>query len=324
LQPIENADKIVLAMVLGWQVIVKKDEFNVGDLGIYFSIGSILDKDNKEFDFLEGKPLRTKKMRGVLSQGLMTSLAILQDYNTDSLSVKEGDDVTGIVKVKKWIPEEELAEYDVDKTKAPFPPFIPKTNEERVQGIPQQLKSLDGKNIVITQKFDGTSTTYIVMDNKFMICGRNNLLLKGDTTSYHYFEIAERYKLEEKMLGLKKLMAIQGEIIAGKINGNRHKIKETDFYVFNIYDISAGHYMDWNEVVEITDQLGLKRVTLVYQGPMKPEWMDVKNLLELADKQKYESGAIAEGIVLKSDSKFYPSRFSCKVISNEYLLKYKL
>ena len=324
LQPIAKADRIVLATVLGWQVIVKKDEFKIGDLGIYYSIGSILDKDNTEFDFLKGKPLKTTKMRGVLSQGLMTPLDVLKYYNIDPSSVKEGDDVTNIVKVIKWIPEEELSVYAEDATKLPFPSFVPKTDEQRVQDIPERLKSLEGKDIVITIKRDGTSTTYIVTGDTFKICGRNKILLQSDASTSHYFEIAERYNLEEKMIALKRSLAIQGEITGSKINGNRHKVTENDYFVFNIYDIDAAHYLDWDEIVEITDKLGLKHVELIYQGPAKPEYMNVSDLLALADKQRYEHGTIAEGIVLKTDSKFYPSRFSCKIISNEYLLKYKL
>ena len=35
IQPIPNADAIVVAKVKGWNVVVKRDEFKVGDLAVY-------------------------------------------------------------------------------------------------------------------------------------------------------------------------------------------------------------------------------------------------------------------------------------------------
>src|SRR5689334_16933923 len=98
IEPIEKADKIELATVLGWQVVVLKNQFKVGDLCIYFSIDSILDPDNPNTSFLEGKRLKTKKLLKVLSQGLVGSLDWLLYYNTefDLNNFKEGDDVSNI------------------------------------------------------------------------------------------------------------------------------------------------------------------------------------------------------------------------------------
>jgi RNA ligase (TIGR02306 family) len=94
--PISGADLIVLAEIQGWKCIVKKNEFNVGDLCIYFSIDAIPDltDPNTEFMTKRGGRIRTIKMRGVISQGLIGQLTWLSDrgHNIDTLS--EGDDVT--------------------------------------------------------------------------------------------------------------------------------------------------------------------------------------------------------------------------------------
>ena len=90
-RPIEGADRIELVGVLGWQCIAKKDEFDIGDYCIYIEIDSIVDKENPDFAFLENKhyKIKTMKMKGVLSQGIVFPLSILkgQTYNL-------GDDVT--------------------------------------------------------------------------------------------------------------------------------------------------------------------------------------------------------------------------------------
>lgn len=327
IEPIPEADKIELAKVLGWQVVVKKDECKIGEKAIYVNIGTTLDKTNKHFAFLEGKPIKTKKIRGVISQGIIFPMSILPDFGVDPATLNEGDDVTQILKVEKWIPDEELTTYDTsdpDKAKMPFPQMIPKTDEDRVQNVTAKLKKLDGLNVVVTQKFDGTSTTYAYIGGKFMICGRNFWLVKETASSKHYFEIAQFHNLEDKMTKYGKNIAIQGEIIGPKIGGNRHRVFKNEFYVFNIYDIDAGQYLDWNEINVITSELGLNTVTCIHQGVMKPEWMESNNLLKLAEEQMYKNNVIAEGIVLKTDSRTYPFRFSCKAISNKYLLRYNL
>jgi len=78
LTPIEGKDRIELADILGWQAIVKKGEFEVGGLCLFFEIDSIL-PDRPEFEFLRDKKFRIKTMRmgGVLSQGLAWPIDIL-------------------------------------------------------------------------------------------------------------------------------------------------------------------------------------------------------------------------------------------------------
>lgn len=331
LEPILGADRIVLATVLGWQVIVKKDEFQVGDLAIYYSIGAILPKDDPNTSFLKNRVIKTIKMRGTLSQGLLGPLSWLSSYGIDIALIKEGDDLTEKLNVKKWVPTEEMSLYtNDDGTKGPFPQIIRKTDEDRVQNAPKRLRELANKPIIITQKYDGTSTTFMVFNNVFTICNRNNTLLVETPEGQPYFEMAKRYDLANTMVKLGKNLAIQGETIGQrkdgkyKINGNRHQINDFEFYVFNIFDIDRQYYMNWSEILEITTLLGLKTVLVVYQGLMKDEWLNSKALIDLATEQRYEGGQICEGIVIKSDLGYGFPRTSFKSISNEYLLKYKL
>lgn len=351
IEPIFGADKIELVSVLGWKVITRKGEYQIGDLAIYFSINSILPNE-PQFEFLKGKPLKTVKMRGVISQGLMGPLIWLPKGLPDDM-LKEGTDVTTIMNIKKWIPKEEEELYVKDKEG--FPINIRKTDEPRIQNCCKNLNDLLGANIIITQKYDGTSTTFAYSDNKFKIYSRNFLLQEGKE-SQHYYEIAKRYDLETKMSNLGKNIAIQGELIGPKINCNRHNVKENEYYVFNIFDIDRQYYMTWDELLVIASNLGLKTVPVVYRGLMKVEYSVLSNLLDLASSQKYSDTSLAEssnvshsldtakidkssnartshssdlsilaeGIVVKTDLPYGFPRISFKVISNEYLLKHKL
>jgi RNA ligase (TIGR02306 family) len=299
--------------------------------------------NNPNTAFLEGKVLKTKKMRGTLSQGLLAPLHWVTDYipvddlersskfyNLDPTSLNENDDVTEILQVKKWVPKEEMSLYTNDGTKGAFPILVRKTDEERVQNCSRKLSELRGVNVVVTQKYDGTSTTYMCFENNFTVCGRNNALLVETTGDFHYFEIAKRYSLKENMLKLGKNLAIQGEIIGQKkdgkfkVNGNRHKVSDFEFYVFNIFDIDRQYYLNWDEILEIVNPLGLKTVPVIYRGIMQDKWLSVESLIELATEQRYDTEEICEGIVVKTDLPYGYPRTSFKVISNEYLLKYKL
>lgn len=195
LRPIEGADKIELAGILGWQCIVKKNEFKVGDLAIYVEIDSIMPSDNPDFAFLESKhyKIKTMKMRGVISQGIIFPLSVLHDGKTYDI----GDDVTDTLKIKQveddvpkqqvkdpaaaikqrhkklfknkvflWFMKFKWFRKTVYKLLAPkkkpknFPDWIVKTDETRLQNMPFVLDTYKDKPMVVTEKLDGTSTSF--------------------------------------------------------------------------------------------------------------------------------------------------------------------
>lgn len=321
IEPIPEADNIVLATVLGWNVVIQKNTHEIGELAIYFSIGSILDKVNPDTSFLKGKVLKSRKIKGVLSQGLLGPLSWLQYYNVDPKSVVEGQDVTEIMQVRKYVSKDEKELYGEpnELNRIKYPEFIPKTAERRLQNIPHELERLKGQEVVITQKYDGTSTTYITHNGKFAICSRNFLLAKQEDSISHHFKIADKYDLENKMLKLNRNIAIQGELIGPNIGPNAHGVKCLEYYVFNIYDIDQHSYLDYQEVVNIINQLGLKMVPVIYVGPMKDEWLSVPALLALAEEQLYLNGEPGEGIIVKTNGLVGSQRLSFKAISNKYL-----
>ena len=86
-RPIEDAEMIELAVVDGWKCVTKKGEYSAGDAVIYCEIDSFLPV-REEFEFLrksslksmderEGFRLRTVKLRGQISQGLLIDPSIL-------------------------------------------------------------------------------------------------------------------------------------------------------------------------------------------------------------------------------------------------------
>jgi RNA ligase (TIGR02306 family) len=345
IEPIVGATAIELAHVMGWQCVVKKDEFKVNEMCIYVCIDSILDPSNVNFSFLEGRQLKTKMILNTLSQGLVGPLKWITDIEKDFdlKTLKVDDDVTNLLKIKKYVESTELTEYvDNNKSGKPsirFPSFVPKTDEERIQNLKNVFTNILGKNIVITRKEDGTSTTFIYFskNNKsnkndknesiekvYMMCGRNwqiNDPISG--SNKHYFEIQKKFDIKNKMQTLDKNIAIQGEIVGPKIGGNKLKLSELDYRVFNIYDIDNRYYLPWDQVVEITNILGLNRVPLIYKGICDEKFGDTASLMKLAESLEYVPDQSAEGIVVKTDYGVDHPRISFKVISNKFLLKNK-
>lgn len=266
LEPIDGADFIELATVLGWHVVVKKDEFHVGDLCVYFEIDSLLPEDNPVFDFLKNskgkqKALKTKKLKGVVSQGLVMPCSILPIGET----FHEGDDVTEILKVKKYEPPE-IDFYKGMDVRAmrlsTFPAFIPKTDETRVQVLQEQLNKANGQKFVVTEKIDGTSFTSFIRDGKFGICSRN-MEVSLDVPS-PYSDIAIKYNLKEKFEKLRDTIipydfAIQGEIIGKAIQKNKYNLEGIDCKLFNFYNIDRQKDVGFffSNVTEYTEFAGI-------------------------------------------------------------------
>lgn len=330
-----------MATVLGWHCVVKKGEFKIGDKVVYLEIDSIPPADNPDFDFLKNskgkiKPIKTKKIRGVFSQGLIMPLSVLHT-NDD---IEEGTDVTEVLGIEKK--EDEIIEfYKASKAfrKSTFPPFIHKTDETRVQVLQKQLDVAQGKVFVATEKVDGTSFTAFIRDGKFGICSRNmEVDLEVDSP---YSAIAKKYKLKEKFERLRELVvdfdfAIQGEIIGVGIQGNKYKESEYECYLFNFFNIDRqkdiGFFADDEEQEEfngwtlgnIASYLTMKTVPIVDDNFIMTNEID--KLVEYSvGKSILNPKQEREGVVFRlkhnREMSQYGERISFKAINPYFLVK---
>lgn len=162
-QPIENADSIEKVRVKEWWVVAQKGTFMPGSKCIYFEIDSFLPL-LPQFDFLlkgtkpkkmlvdgkeiEGLRLKTVRLRGQISQGLVIPLS--EFFDTD---MEIGEDVSENLNILKWEPPIPANLSGV--MKGFFPGFIPKTDEERIQNCSDLLEKHKGEIFYITEKLDG-------------------------------------------------------------------------------------------------------------------------------------------------------------------------
>lgn len=324
IQPIENADNIEVATVDGWKVVVVKSEFKAGQPVIYCEIDSILPVRD-EFEFLrksshivlpdgsEGFRLKTIKLRGQISQGLLLPLATLGD----GVQVKPGDDVTATLGITKYEPMVVPAD---DCIKGFFPHFVPKTDEERIQNLKAKFDTFKDKKFYVSEKVDGTSATFYLRNESFGVCSRN-YELKTDSGNT-LCRVASKHSIEAKLRNLGRNIAIQAEVIGPKIQGNQYVINGNECYVFNIYDIDQQSYLKKYEMEKICKDLALPTCPVVSDGKDLPA--TIAGVLAEADGQsKVNNKKKREGLVFVFDGNNPGERISFKAISNKYLLKAK-
>ena len=320
IQPIAGADAIVVATVRGWKVVVKKDEFKVGDLAVYFEIDSFL-PIRPQFEFLrkssykrmgsvEGFRLKTIRLRGQISQGLLTPIP-------EGISnPKEGDDLTEALDVVKYEPP--IPAQLAGKIKGTFPSFIPKTEEIRIQNFESEVGfSPVGERAYVTEKLDGTSFTCYFNNGVFGVCGRNWEL--SETSDNSLWRMANLLQLKEKMTKHGKNIALQGELVGAGINGNLYGLSDHRLFFFTGYDIDKGRRMFFDELEWVLFGLDLQMVPVLekYGFVIPNESNIVDYMLKYAEgKSVLNMEVDREGVVVRGLER----EFSFKAISNTYLL----
>jgi RNA ligase (TIGR02306 family) len=327
LRPIPDADAIECAVIGGWTAVVKKGEFKVGDLAVYCEIDSWIPhalapflskgKEPRMFDGIAGERLRTMKLRGQLSQGLLLPLSTLTMVESELF---EGLDVSfplGIVKYEAPIPAQLAGEV-----KGMFPGWIQKTDQERVQNLKEEFDYWLREQHVweITEKLDGSSMTVYLRDGEFGVCSRNLELKPSETNSL--WKVAVRNDLELKLRRANRNLALQGELIGEGIQGNPYKQKGQEFFLFDIYDIDTSKYFTPAERKEFVEEHDIKHVPVLAFGAELADTLGVNSIdgiLRFAEGKSVMGmiGCEREGVVFKSKA----MQCSFKAISNKFLLK---
>lgn len=331
LRPIDGADAIECAVIGGWNVVVKKGEYTAGDLAVYLEIDSFVPtalapfltkaghfpksysvtNEDGTVTTVEGERLKTIRLRGQLSQGLLLPLSVCTMI--DSL-LFEGLDVTlplGIVKWEKPVPAQ-LAGL----VRGNFPTAIPKTDQERCQNLVKEIHAAieAGLTFEVTEKLEGSSMTCYLIDGEFGVCSRNLDLKRDENNSFWATAIRDHIETKMRDNAFEGGFAIQGELIGPGIQGNIYKLARTEFFVFDVYDIKRGEYLKPDERRALIGTMGMRHApVLSTERTLAP----VAMMLDWADGKSVLGDTLREGIVFKQ----VDGGMSLKAISNKYLLK---
>lgn len=327
----------------GYEAIVPVRN-NVGDRMVFIQEGSILPEDPKwEFlrkrcyrDSLKGflitpmtmgaKDDNGEKGSKVKSWGLCVSL---EEVGLD-VNLKAGTDVTDLLNIRKYEPDEE----DASPTKSKKPKFIqfclnhkalrwigklwlkfnvaPKTSkafptdviqksdETTIQNCKELISKFEGKEAFITAKMEGQSFTCsldLKRKRKFYICSRNNRFIKRDSSSELFYEAAERYDIENKLKEYYKknkiVLVIQGEQCGPKIQGNIYNFIKPFWFVFRMKGYENGKWVEYNypKMEKIAHELDIATVPLIaHVEDLGKEFSSIQSLVDYAEKLYWVPG----------------------------------
>lgn len=359
--PIEKADSLELVRVGGWKCVAKIGEFKPGDVAVYFEVDSLLPLDNPIFAFLAGRNeytveekqysrLRTMKMRGQLSQGLAVPLDGFQfaeelsdliadevldlgitnntfiEFGQDALDKFDLTEKLGVLKYEK----PSKGEFVGTKTGAsnPFPHFIPKTDQERVQNV-NLKRALDGLTFEQTMKMEGSSITVWANEDGVGVASRN-LTVQEPAFFIHdpdnsFTRAVVMHNVDVKLLAYYartgRKIALQGELMGPGIQGNIEQFEDLHIFFFDVFDLDRMNYLLPVERRVVIDELGLTHAPVMNTMVTFPEGVTVDQILVMAEGPSLVAKQ-REGVVFKANQpNKYQEVFSFKAINNKYLLK---
>ena len=304
IQPHNGADRLELAIIAGWQVVVGKGNFLPGDCAVYVPVDSVLPVDLELKLFppdskikLKKSRIRSIKIRGQMSQGMLIKLDEVADKI--SAAVQVGDDVAETLGITKYEPPE--PEFGGSKgtrgkqaSKNQINPYFSKyTDIENIKWYNNLFQ--DGEQVYISEKLHGTSARYgyvprfysgflgkfkmaamsflsrvgLAKEQQFVFGSRNCQLHTGSNKSWYkedvYSKILFQEKIQEK-LGMNE--CIYGEIVGHNIQKNyTYGCKEGE-HKFYAYDVKVdGRWLNAEEFIEFCDKRGFDRVPCLYIGP---------------------------------------------------------
>lgn len=318
--PDPDVNRIELAKIKEWPVVVKKGEYKENDLVCYIEIDCIVPESNPYFEFMRSRKFRTwpAKFKKQPSSGLVCPLSILPNDKVAGLDLQEGYDVSDILGILKY--ERPIDIQIGGDAKGGFPTnLISISDEDNLLSYPEVLQELVGKRIYISSKADGSSVTFIYNNNEFKACSRR-LELKDD--SGFPYRLVSKYDTKNKLVELNRNIAIQGEAIGPKLNGNRLELKDIELRVFRSKDLDNKELFNLAKLKELCEHLSLPMVKIIDEFDFNPLIHTVEYFRNLADGQLYDNGKPGEGIVVTACEPFYSyilgKEFSFKVINSNY------
>jgi RNA ligase (TIGR02306 family) len=343
--PIAGADRLELATVDGWQAVVKRGQLAAGDAVAYVEVDAFLPVASP-FEFLrpncfrrveglgEGFRIRTIKLRGQLSQGLvlpLTDVLALLPAGTDT---SVGADLTAALRVLKYEPP--VTSLPTALAAGVFPQWLRKTDQPRIQNVfkswyapaassggtgetPMQegdTRSRADLTYEATLKLDGTSCTAFHRDGETGVCSRNLRVKSGPDDDNVYARVGR--PVAERLAALRRNLAIQGEIMGPKIGKNRERLLHHTLFVFDVFDIDAQRYLPAPERLALCEALGLTHAPVLAPAmPLRATLPTLAAILAYADRPSL-AHPVAEGVVFKC---IEDPGLSFKAINNRFLLE---
>jgi RNA ligase (TIGR02306 family) len=309
--PHENAERLNIVPVNGWQAVVKKGQFKVGDRAIYIEPDYTVLTSRTEFSFLarEGRDrhrLKAVRLRGALSYGLLIPIP---DFLSDH---PVGANVMADLEIERYEPPIKLAgggELPADQHPQVY---SSKFDVEGLKRFPAIIQT--GEPVIITEKIHGANARYLYTDDTFYM-GSRSQWLKPDV-GHAWKRAADADGRIRRWCEAHPGVVLYGEIY-GPVQSLRYgSPKEVRFAAFAA--LEKGEWWDTGRLLGEHPEL-LATVPALYRGPYDAA------MLELAEQDSSvpgaEHGHMREGIVIVPERERHHQeigRVALKHISNRY------
>ncbi len=325
----KNAEKLSLALLdkIDWQFVIRKEEFKAGDSIVFFPIDSVLPVNLADYlnirNFLAGANkdrIKAARLRGEMSFGFITSPDTIKKYLIENGKLVEETlpvDLTELLEVTKY--EEPIPIQYAGMIRARDERFIRYTDIENIRNFPNLIA--EGEEVILTEKLHGTNARFLcVTDEKGVndfFCGSHNISLQESNANVYWRAAQENELL--LMLARNPFYEVFGEIIGVQDLKYGIPTGRIGLRVFDVYDVKAGKYLDYDEYVEFCQKNNLETVPFVYRGVFNVEVINA-----------FKSGSsaldshIREGVVIRLAKERMDSavgRVILKAISDDYLMR---
>lgn len=348
IKPIEGADKIVLATVGGWNCVIQKNAYKVGDLVVVATTDAVIpielsDKIEVTSYLRKGQRVRTVKLRGVYSECLIIPTKFIPGIGE---IYYDGTDMMELMGISKWEPPVKMVQLASGR-KVRYqdnPNFHVYYKFPNLKNVPDMFTEKD--LVEITRKIHGTNARYGIvkkskislwdkivkfLGNKWVeyefVVGSHNVEKGSDSQGFYdtnvWYEISEKYNIKEKMWDIAKFrgaedigtgMTLYGEIYgAGIQKGYDYGLSEITLVGF---DVSInGQYVDTTRAAYIiTTHFRVPYVPILWTGMWSKQIQDSFVFNNFIEGTKVPH----EGVVVKDVSG--DRRKIAKVINPDYLI----
>ena len=308
INPIPGADLIQVATVKGmaFTFVIAKDAFSLGDKVLYFPIDSLLPAPLANALGVAGKlagkdkdRLKTVRLRGVLSQGLVGKLNLI-----DTLEDRSPESITRFLGVAKYDPPEVICQG------GRLTAHVSGVSTYDIEGAdryPAALEKLLDQAVFITEKVEGSNWYGGVDDEGHFVVGqRSGSIIAESPQAHTWWSTA----MEQGILDAAKAIQAEsapgtsvifrGEIAGGKIQGNYYGMPKVRIYTFDL--LLGGRYAAAEEFLRLARQHQVETAPVLACGITLREWLNQEGKHSIKDASHGMSRlapVLREGIVIK-------------------------
>lgn len=351
IDPHPNADRLSLATVYGFQVVIQKDKYSINQPIVFVPVDSILDPKLEAKLFPEGSKIKLNRsrirqirIRQFPSQGMIIDPSEVSDIiNLNKVPLET--DLSSVLKISKYEPPEIGPSQTLGKQKhrnkiQDHPLFHKYNGIGNIKWYPNMFQ--DGQQVTVQCKLHGTNARasklpfvantlwkrlkkWFGFAKEFELCyGSNNVEIsarRGYTGYYGVDLYGETFKKMDIFSKLKLGETVFGEIIGPNIQKNyTYGLTENRFVLFDVKILQPDGTQKWLTPIEVNQfakDRDFEMVPILYEGPYNKEYIStlVSGPSVYCPQQK-----IREGIVIKAwEYSIEGNKQALKWINPEYL-----